>query len=93
MADERSIEAGVRRLNAAMDALEIALGRHQANGKAVGDLEAELQSLSDDRSELAQQLDALRQQSAKLEQVNDNVARRLQSAIGAITDLISKGGS
>lgn len=93
MADDRSVEAGTKRLNAALEALEVALDRQQVTGKTVGDLQQQVHAISEDRSRLAQELDRLKQRAVKLEGVNDDVAQRLQSAIGTIEELIAEAGS
>jgi chromosome segregation ATPase len=93
MADDRSIETGAKRLDAAVEALEIALGRQEVTGKKVGELQQQMHAVAEDRSHLAQELDRLKQRAVKLEGINDDVAQRLQSAIGAIEELIAEAGS
>ena len=93
MAEDRSKETGVQRLKAAVDSLEIALGRQEVTGKAVGDLQQQMHAVAEDRSRLAQELDRLKQRTVKLESVNDDVAHRLQTAIGTIEELIVEAGS
>jgi DNA repair exonuclease SbcCD ATPase subunit len=93
MADNRSIETRAKRLDAAMEALEIALGRQAVTGKKVGELQQQMHAVAEDRSRLAQELDRLKQRAVKLEGINDDVAQRLQSAIGAIEELIAEAGS
>lgn len=93
MADDRSMEAGARRLNAAVEALEIAMGRQRVTGKTVGDLQQQILAITQDRSRLAQELDRLKQRNIRLESANDDVAHRLQSAIGTIEELIAEAGS
>ncbi len=88
MSDEGSVESGIRRLNAAMEALEIAVGRKQANGKAIGEMERDLHQITEDRSRLAAELDRVRQRAAMLEDANDEAAGRLQSAIGTVRALL-----
>ena len=92
MAEKKSIETGAGRLNAAVDDLKIALGRQEIAGKAVGDLRQQMHAVAEDRSRLAQELDQLKQRTVKLEGVNDDVAHRLQSAIGTIEELIVETG-
>lgn len=92
MADNRSMEAAARRLNAAIEALEIALGRQEVAGRMVGDLQQQIDAISQDRSRLAQELDRMKQRNVKLEGINDDVAHRLQAAIGTIEELITEPG-
>lgn len=88
MSDEGSVETGIRRLNAAMEALEIAVGRKQASGKALGEMERDLHQITEDRSRLAQELDRVQQRAALLEEANDEAAGKLQSAIGRVRALL-----
>ena len=93
MADDRSMAAGARRLNAAVEALEIVLGRQEVTGKTVGDMQQQMHAVAEDRSRLAEELDRLKQRTVKLEGINDDVAHRLQSAIGTIEELIAGAGN
>lgn len=88
MADESSIEAAARRLNAAVEALEAALTRADIIERAEGDVQEELQMLQMDRSRLAQELDAVKERAARLERVNDEVAQQLDHAIASIEAVI-----
>ena len=90
MSEDGSVESGVRRLNAAMDALEIAIGRRRASGEALGDLKSELHAITEDRSRLAQDLDQVKQRAAVLDRTNQDVAARLQSAIGTVRALLGE---
>lgn len=91
MTEEDSIEASAKRLSAAMDALELALSRQAVAGKAVGELAQELQTVLEDRSRLAQELDRLKQRNVKLEEVSSEVSRRLDAALGAIEAMLAGG--
>lgn len=93
MTGEDSIEAGAARLSAAMDALELALSRQQVAGKAAGELAQELQTVLEDRSRLAQELDRLKQRNVKLEEVSSEVSRRLDAALGTIEAMLAGGRS
>jgi len=92
MTADRSMESATRRLDSAVDALEIALGRQQVTGKAVGDLQQQVHAIAEDRSRLAQEVDRLKQRTVRLEGINDEVSQRLQSAIGTIEELIADAG-
>jgi len=93
MAENGSLEAGAKRLNAALEALEAALGRQGQTAQRVDDLQEQLHAVTEDRSRLAQELDRLKQRAVKLEGVNDDVAQRLQTAIGTLEELIAEAGS
>lgn len=90
MAELSFFENAVRRLNAAIDGLGVAVSRHAVGAKAIGDLKQEVQTISDDRSRLAQELDRVNQRVVKLEQVSEEVDRRLEVAIEALEDAIEE---
>jgi hypothetical protein len=93
MGNTLPVEAALRRLEAALGHLEIALdGR--LNGEAqLGELEDELHRLGTDRSRLAQSLDAAEARSAKLENVNREVSRRLVTAMESIRAVLARHGT
>lgn len=88
MADDSSIEAAARRLNTAVEALEVALTRQDVVERAEGDVQQELQILQNDRSRLAQELDTVKERAERLERVNEQVDQRLESAIAVIEEMI-----
>lgn len=90
MSDEASVETGIRRLNAAMEALEIAVGRKQTGDKAIGAMEHELHQAAEDRSRLAQRLDHVERRAAMLDEANREAADRLRSAIGTVRALLGE---
>jgi hypothetical protein len=90
MSDEGPVETGIRRLNAAMEALEVAVGRKQASGKTIGELERDLHQVAEDRSGLAQRLDQVEQRAAMLEDANDEAAELLRAAIGTVRAMLSE---
>lgn len=86
--DSNPMERASRRLAAALDALEAAVERCQEAQRSVGALDSEIQSLSQDRSRLAQDLDRARARSARLDSVTDHVTERLDAAIASISELL-----
>jgi septal ring factor EnvC (AmiA/AmiB activator) len=64
------------------------------NGEAeVSGLENELHRLGTDRSRLAQSLDAAEARSAKLENANREVSRRLVTAMESIRSVLARNGN
>lgn len=79
-----AIAAAVRRLNAALDALEVVVERRQDNDRSQDNLAARIQSLGVDRSRLADELDTSLSRARVLEDANRNVAARIDGAIATI---------
>jgi len=87
------VENALSRLEEALRHLEGALDV-RLNGEAeVSGLENELHRLGTDRSRLAQSLDAAEARSAKLENANREVSRRLVTAMESIRSVLARNGN
>lgn len=84
------VEDALRRLDAALDLLEGAVERRLENARDVNSLETELHRLGTDRSRLAQSLDASEARSARLEEANREVSRRLVQAMESIREVLER---
>ena len=91
--DSSPMERAQRRFFGALDALEAAVLRRKEAERSSAALEAELRTLGEDRSRLAQELDKCQARSVRLQTVTDDVSGRLDSAIGAIRGLLDQGAS
>jgi len=90
MAGTTTIEHALQRLESAVGLLEGAIdGRFERERHAEG-FDAELQRLGTDRSRLAQSLDAAEARSARLEEANREVSRRLVTAMESIRDVLAR---
>jgi hypothetical protein len=85
-------EAALRRLSAALDALDRAVEARLEEDRRRGDLETELHRLGGDRSRLAQSLDAAAARAARLEEANREVSRRLVGAMETIRGVLERAG-
>jgi hypothetical protein len=83
-----TLEEAGKRLEAALTLLEISIGRRFDTASRRGDLETELQIMQDDRARLAVDLDGTTARLSQVEAATDDVARRVQRAIGAIRDVL-----
>ena len=83
-----AVDQAARRLEAALQSLEIAVQQRLASGVGAEDLAAEVEMLSADRARLAETLDQSQARAVKLESVNRDVSRRLANAIESIRSLI-----
>lgn len=90
MKDRLTIEASLTRLDAAIGRLAGAVERRMDAERSAGVLEEELNRLGEDRSRLAQVLDRAEARSARLEETNREVSRRLVAAMEAIRAVLER---
>jgi hypothetical protein len=93
MTDAGGIEAATRRLMLALDGLEAAAERRREADRADLGMADQLHVLGADRSRLAADLDAVTARARALESTNQEVARRLDSAIETIRSVIEANDS
>jgi L-lactate utilization protein LutB len=77
-------EQAVRQLEAALQSLEYAVEQRLSQSAGADGLAEQVQMLTSARAELAETLDQAEARAAKLDHINRDVARRLDSAIAAI---------
>jgi seryl-tRNA synthetase len=87
------LDAAMRRLMTALDALEGAVDRRQEVTRDEEELAARIHALAVDRSRLAAELDTALVRSRRLERSNRETAARLDSAIESIREIIGEEGS
>ncbi|HEU5018719.1 MAG TPA: DUF4164 domain-containing protein [Pseudolabrys sp.] len=88
MTDQSAIDAAVKRLQLALDALDAAVERRQHADRNEQALAAQVQALGLDRSKLADALDGETARSRKLETTNHEIAERLDKAIASIQSVL-----
>jgi hypothetical protein len=93
MTDAGAIEAATRRLMQALEGLEAAAERRREADRADLGVADQLHALGADRSRLAAELDAATARARALETANQEVARRLDSAIETIRSVIEANDS
>jgi hypothetical protein len=87
---DTALGGALRRLEAAVSVLEAASARVLDSRRTGADRETEIALLADDRARLAEELDGSNARTARLESTNREVARRLDTAIETIRDVLSK---
>ena len=87
-----AMEQAVKRLEAALQGLEHAVGERLSLAVGADGLAEEVQMLTSDRARLAETLDQARARVGKLETVNRDVSRRLDTAIETIRVVLSADG-
>lgn len=85
MTQTTHVRAALRRLEAALVSLEAASSRV----RSAAEREAQIAVLAEDRSRLAEELDAVSARAASLESVNADVAHRLDHAMETIRAVLS----
>lgn len=93
MSSASPIDRAVRRLQAALDALEGIVEDRLSADTRLAELEGELQRIGLDRSRLAQTVDAAESRAEKLESANQEVSRRLVDAMETIRGVIDRNGA
>lgn len=84
-----ALEAALRRFDGAVDALEAAVERRLEVERQEAALAQQLHVLGADRSRLADALDGAQARAERLEGANDEVARRLGSAMETIRAVLA----
>ncbi len=82
-------EQAVKRLEAALQTLEHVVEERLSLSQGADTLVEEVQMLSSDRASLAERLDQVQARAAKLETINRDVSRRLDSAIETIRTVLA----
>jgi L-lactate utilization protein LutB len=83
-----TIEIATRRLQAALDALDSAVGRRLERDQGEAALASQVHAFDADRARLASELDAAAARARGLENVNREVAERLDAAIATIRTIV-----
>ncbi len=82
------IERSLLRFNASLDAFEAALMRRRQSRETIKSLENEIQTLTEDRSNLAQELDKVRAYASQLAKINGKADKRLDAAMENIRNVL-----
>ena len=77
-------EQAVRRLEAALQALEHAVEQRLSRAVTADGLAEEVQMLTADRAHLAEKLDQAQARATRLDAINHDVSRRLDKAIETV---------
>ena len=84
------LEDALVRLEAAIGRVEGAVDRRLEHARRIADMEDEVQRLGADRSNLAQSLDAAQARAGRIEAANQDVSRRLVTAMETIRDVLGR---
>jgi hypothetical protein len=85
-----AVDAAVRRLALALDALDAAVERRREADRNEDGLAQQLHALGIDRTRLAEALDRETARIRKLEETNRDVARRIDAAMATIQSVLDQ---
>jgi hypothetical protein len=88
MSDKSAIDAAVKRLALALDALDAAAERRREADRSEEGLASQVHDLGVDRSRLAAALDGETARARRLESANQEIAQRLDAAIASIQSVL-----
>jgi len=88
MAESKRIEEAFQRLDAALDAFESSVAREQSAGEERRRLEAELETLRQDRARLSTELDEARAEANGLKSANRDASVRIDAVMNNIRTLL-----
>lgn len=88
-----AIRQSLMRLRAAVDALEQAEARRRENQRQTGPIETELALMQDDRARLATELDASLARSNRVENLAEDLTRRVDAAMTTVRAVLEKNGA
>ena len=88
MTEQSAIDAAVKRLALALDALDGAVERRKQADRSEEGLVAQVQALGVDRTRLAAALDGETARSRRLETTNRKIGERLDAAIASIQSVL-----
>lgn len=89
--DASSLDSALRRLHAAAEGVEVAIAQSAEKARAAAALARELTLFADDRTRLAEDLDAANARAAGLANVNREVSRRLDQTMDGIRSVLGQG--
>jgi hypothetical protein len=90
MSEPSAVDAAVKRLALALDALDAAVERRRDSDRSEDALAQQLHALGIDRTRLAEALDGETAHSKKLEATNREIATRLDTAIATIRSVLDE---
>ncbi len=88
MSEDKDVEQALTRLDKALDSFEAAAVRAAHGNKLHGNLQGEVDVLREDRSRLADELDAVKSNARQLGDLNEQVSARLDGVMHNIRALL-----
>lgn len=84
------LDSATERFKGALDRLEAGLHRQIVRAQSAGALESELNALKDDRARLAEELDQLKSEGRRMNELNERASETLANTIDGIRCVLAE---
>ena len=83
------LDDAIQRFNGSLDRLEASINRQVQRLEAAKKLQSEIDALQDDRSALAEELDEIKAEARRLNELNERASETLANAIEGIREVLA----
>ncbi len=84
------LDNATERFKAALDRLEAGLHRQIVRAQSAGRLESEVNALKEDRAKLAEELDQLKSDARRMNELNERASETLANTIEGIREVLAE---
>ncbi|MDO8420583.1 MAG: DUF4164 family protein [Parvibaculum sp.] len=84
------LDTATERFKAALDRLEAGLHRQIVRAQSAGRLESEVNTLKEDRAKLAEELDQLKSDARRMNELNERASETLANTIEGIREVLAE---
>ncbi|MGV8997111.1 MAG: DUF4164 family protein [Parvibaculaceae bacterium] len=84
------LDAASERFKASLDRLEAGLHRQILRAQSAGRLESEVNALKEDRSKLAEDLDQLKSEARRINELNERASETIANTIEGIREVLAE---
>lgn len=84
------LDSATERFKAALDRLEAGLHRQIVRAQSAGRLESEVNALKEDRAKLAEELDQLKSDARRMNELNERASETLSNTIEGIREVLAE---
>tara|TARA_R110002110_G_C13359905_1_gene709350 strand:+ start:750 stop:1013 length:264 start_codon:yes stop_codon:yes gene_type:complete len=84
------LDSATERFKAALDRLEAGLHRQIVRAQSAGRLESEVNALKEDRAKLAEELDELKSDARRINELNERASETLANTIEGIREVLAE---
>lgn len=84
------LDDAIQRFNGSLDRLEAAINRQGQRLEAAEKLQSEIDTLQDDRSAMAEELDEIKSEARRLNELNERASETLSNAIEGIREVLAE---
>lgn len=84
------LDSSMERFSSALDKLEATINRQVLRAQAAKRLQEEVETLKEDRAELAEELDQMKSEARRLNELNERASETLADAIEGIREVLAE---